>query len=360
MRTYSLKDSLDRHPDITDQRIAIADLHQRFGRRRPPESTKALLIRMGPFLPTQDGFPFINHFEITVAHAAEFARMFRDEAIQPIIPGVSARYTEVLADLNFDLLPFLPGGEVGLPDAVVGQVGFRVATELTAQIADLGIDGFGTAGHCGGMAFSGYDFYQQGWPVDSFGTTPPTEGELGDYIFARLIDSLELNARKFLRWVVELHVLPRLNKVADAALGAAAGAIGGTLGVIVGAWLAEQGDVFHLGGPGSLLDWTKEEWTTIKSRLDMQAAWPIGLVYGDTANPLDQHQVLAIGYKDPGQGIATLSIWNSNQKQTPNPLQLDFRGDRLEVSNFKDDHTIRGIFAEEYTQSKPPNALRVP
>ena len=360
MRTYSLKDSLDRHPDITGRRIALADLHERFGRRRPPDSTKGLLIWMGPFLPAHDGFPFINDFEITVAHAAEAARMFRDEVVQPIIPGISARYTEVLADLSFDLLPLVPGGEVGLPDVVVGQVGFRVATELTAQIADLGIDPFGTLFHCGGMAFGGYDFYQQGWPVDSFGTTPPTEGELGEYIFARLIDSLELNARKFLRWVVELHVLPRLNTVADAALGAAVGAIGGTLGAIVGAWLAAEGDVFHLGGPGSLLDWTKEEWTTLKSRLDKQAAWPIGLIYGDTKNPFDSHQVLAIGYEDPGQGIVTLRIWDNNFLHRTDTLRLDFRGDRLEVSGFDSRHTIRGIFAEEYTRSKPPNALRVP
>jgi hypothetical protein len=360
VRTYSLGNSLERHPEITQRRVSVAELRNDFGFRSTPDSTRALLIRMGPFDAAQDGFLFTNSFQMTAVHATELVRMFRDEVIQPIIPGISSRYTEVLADLSFDLLPFLPGGEVGLPDFVVSQVGARVSAELIAQLADLVIDPFGSdIGHCGGMAFAGYDLYQQGWPVHNLGTVPPTEGDVGDYIFARLIDSLELNARKFLRWVVELHMLPKLNVVADAALVAAASIISGSLGLAVSAWLATQGGVFHLGGPGSLLEWTRDEWTTLKARLDRQAAWPIGLVYGDTANPFDQHQVLAIGYDDIGSGLATLRIWNNNELRKPNTLQLDFTGNTLQVSGFTDPngHTIRGLFAESYTRSKPPSSL---
>jgi hypothetical protein len=359
VRTYSLDTSLDHHREITDRRVSVRDQRESFGFRQGPHSTRGLLIRMGPFDPAQDAFRFTNSFQITAAHAAEFTRMLRDEVVQPIIPGISSRYTEVLADLSFDLLPLLPGGQVGLPDFVVGQVGARVTTTLTAQLADLVIDPFGDTGHCGGMAFAAYDLYQQGWPVDNLGTTPPTVGDVGEYIFARLIDSLELNVRKFLRWVVELHLLPKLNVVADATFVTAAGAIGGPLGLAVSAWMATQGGIFHLGGPGSLLEWTEDEWATLKSKLDRQAAWPIGLVYGDTANPFDQHQVLAVGYEDNGSGQATLRIWNNNQLRTTDTLDVDFTGDRLRVTGFSDPngHTIRGIFAESYTRSKPPDAL---
>jgi hypothetical protein len=358
VRTYSLDKSLDRHPDVDARRLSVVDLRESFGLRRGTQSTKGLFIRMGPFEADPDGFRFENEFELTAAHAVEFTRMLRDEVfVQPIIPGISSRYTEVLTDLSFDLTPFIPGGEVGLPDFVIGQVGLRVKAELAAQLVDLLAKPFGSAAHCGGMAFAGYDLYQQGWPTDNLGTTPPTEGDVGEYIFERLIDSLELNLRKFLRWTAELHLLPKLNGVADVAFGAAVGGIAGPLGIVVAAWLATQSGVFHLGGPGNLLDWTKDEWASLKSHLDREAAWPIGLIYGDTAIPWEQHQVLAIGYEDNGSGKVKLRIWNNNEERKDNILRIDFTGDRLEVKDFKESHTIRGIFAEEYRRNKPPSAL---
>ena len=359
MRTYSSADALKRHPEITDRPVSVTALLEHF-RPNPPTSAKALLRRMGPFDPAQDGFPFTNNFQLTVANRVELARMFRDEVLEAVTPGIIKRYTQVVSDLSFDIGPGPLEIDVGVPDFVLGEVADRVETELTAQIIDLGIDPFGEGGRCGGMAFAGYDFYLLGWPVGSFGNTPPNEGDLGDYIFARLVDSLELNGKKFLEWLLELYMLPLLNEAANAAFGAAVGSIGGVLGAVIGAFLASEDNIFDLGGPGSLLTWTKEEWTIIKSRLDQQAAWPIGLIYGDTTNPFDQHQVLAIGYTDNGLGRATLQIWNNNELRVPNLIRLDFRGKQLQVSGFNDPHhhSIKGIFAEEYTQSKPPLSLR--
>ena len=355
MRTYSSADALKRHPEITDRPVSVTALRAHFT-PSPPTSARALLIRMGPFDPAQDGFPFTNNFQTSTAQGVELARMFRDEVIEAVTPGVIKRYTKVMSDLSFDALPGIPGGEVGLPDLVVSQVGLRVGTELTAQIIDLRIDPFLPGARCGGMAFAGYDFYLLGRPVGGFGSSPPNTGELGDYIFARLIDSLDLNAKKFLDWLVELHVLPGLNKVAKAVLVAEVGTISGPVGALIADFVASQGSIFDLGGAGSLLARTKDEWTIIKRRLDEQAAWPIGLIYGDTKNPFDQHQVLATGYTDNGLGEATLRIWNSNELRVPDNIRLDFRGKRLQVSGFNDPngHTIRGIFAEEYTPKRPP------
>jgi hypothetical protein len=359
MRDYSAFAAVRRHPEVIARPITLNALSQRF-RGKPPSSAKALLITMGPFLPDKDGLPFVNSFGLTAANAVELTRMFRDEVIEAATPRIVRRYTSLLSDLSFEVpVPFFPDPTVGLPDFVIGQVGLRVTAELAAGIVDLGIDPrTGGYGRCGGMAFAGYDFYQQSWSVLNFGSTPPTEGELGDYIFARLIDSLELNARKFVEWIVTLHVLPKLNGVADAAFGAAVGGVGGPLGIVLGAFVANQASIFDFGGAGELLSWTKDEWSDLKVRLDERAAWPVGLIYGDTKNPFDQHQVLAIGYTDAGLGTGTLDIWNNNDLQQTDTLAIDFRGSELKVTGFNDNHTIKGFFAEDYRPKKPPANLK--
>ena len=359
VRDYSALAAVRRHPEVTARPLTLDALAQRF-RGKPPSSAKALLITMGPFLPDKDGFPFVNSFGLTAANAVELTRMFRDEVIEAATPGIVRRYTSLLSNLSFEIpVPLLPDPSVGLPDFVIGQVGLRVTAELAAGIVDLGIDpSTGGYGRCGGMAFAGYDFYQQGWSVLNFGSTPPTEGELGDYIFARLIDSLELNARKFVEWIVTLHVLPKLNGVADAAFGTAVGSVGGPLGIVLGAFIANQGNIFHFGGAGELLSWTKDEWSDLKDKLDERAAWPVGLIYGDTKNPFDQHQVLAIGYTDSGLGTGTLEIWNNNDLQKTDTLTIDFRASELKVTGFNDKHTIKGFFAEDYRSKKPPAQLK--
>jgi hypothetical protein len=359
MRNYSTLAAVRRHLEVTARPLTVEAMSQRFD-PSPSSSTKALLIKMGPFIPGEDGFPFRNDFGLTNTNAVELARTFRDEVIEAATPGIVNRYTGFLRNLSFEIpIPVLSNPSVGLPDFVVGQVGARVTAELLAGIADLGFDPHeGTYGRCGGMAFAGYDFYQHGWSVQGFSSTPPTEGDLGDYIFARLIDSLELNARTFVEWLAELHVLPRLNRVADTAFGAAVGSVGGPLGVVLGAFVADQGDLFHFGGAGELLSSTKEEWLKLKDRLDEQAAWPLGLIYGDKKSPFDQHQVLAIGYSDSGLGTGTLDIWNNNEVHVADTLTIDFRGSELSVGGFNDGHSIKGFFVEDYRTKRPPEGLR--
>jgi hypothetical protein len=305
----------------------------------------------------KNGFKFINDFVLSAPEAAELGAFARDQLVDAIAPGIISRFREAMSGLSFDILWW----HVGLPDFVLGQVTDRVEVELAAEIINLGIDPImNGVGFCGGMAFAGYDFYLQGWPVDIFGSTTPPEGTtLHDYIFSRLVDSLDLNATKFLHWLVELFVLPKLNEVADIAFGAAVGSIAAPLGPVVGAFLADHEHLFHFGGAGSLLSMTMDEWTAIKERLDQQAAWPIGLIFGNTANPIKQHQVLALCYTDddPSPGQGTLTIWDNRSGNISDVLHLDFRGSELEVSGDNFPEAIKGIFIEDYTQKTPPSSL---
>jgi hypothetical protein len=133
--------------------------------------------------------------------------------------------------------------------------------------------------------------------------------------------------------------------------------IGGPLGAALGAFLVGKDDVLGVGGADDLLRMTREHWGRLRARLDREAAWPIGLVYGDSTIPIDQHQVLAIGHEDGSNGTATLTIWDNNHLgPRSTDLQLDFRGGELNVAGA--DHPLKGIICEEYSFKLPPASLR--
>jgi hypothetical protein len=158
--------------------------------------------------------------------------------------------------------------------------------------------------------------------------------------------------------IVILHILPVLGKAATITLLAAAGSIGGTIGAAIGALIGTQVDIFNIGGPANALDETRNEWVRLKSILDNNAAVPVGFIFGATANPIDQHQVLAIGYGDPGDGLATLTIWDNNDANRARILVLDFRGSELQVGNCLESETLKCVFVEEYSSHKPPLSLK--
>lgn len=95
----------------------------------------------------------------------------------------------------------------------------------------------------------------------------------------------------------------------------------------------------------------------IAARLDREAAWPIGFIYGGNASPIDQHQVLAIGYGDRGDGTASLTIWNNNDGAVSRNHGLNFRGDQLFANSSNSNlNDIKGIICEEYAfiRCRPP------
>jgi hypothetical protein len=354
-KTLSLMDGV-RHRRITARPVSVGDLQRRF-QPNPAMSLKALSIKMGPFDPEKDAFRFGNSdgFPLTEEQAEQIRQRYR--LLTDVVVGASLQLVrDVLASLSVSV-PVL--GTVGLPAVVVDAVIGEVTTKLAGSLIDkIAAPIPGRFGRCGGMAFAGYDFYLLGWTVDErFGTTPPASGPVSDYIFGRLLDSLDLNAGKFLDWFVNLQLMPIVSRVANVALGTAVGSLGGPIGAAFGALLGSQVNVFHLGGPKVILDRTKNEWQQITSTLDGQAAFPIGLIYDDAVTPIDEHQVLAIDYVDQHDGTATLFIWDSNFANELQSFSLDFRGNELQAGN--SDRPLKGIFLEQYSPHQPPDILRL-
>jgi hypothetical protein len=356
-RVRSLRAALGRHPSIRDNPVSLRALQRLFG-SQPPSSVEALLVKMGPFVSGLDGFRFGNKYAYTGEQIEALRSRFRI-ATDLVVGAAVAQIRAILGGVRTHTLVY---GTIGLPDLVIDAVVGEITTALAGEI----IDSFAAAailgdeyGRCGGMAFAGYDFYVARWLVDErLGTEPPDGGDLGNYIFARLLDSLDLNAGRFLDWIANLHFLPKISRLANIALGSALGSVGGPPGIAIGAVLGSELDVVNLGGAGVLLERSKAEWTKLKQRLDEEAAWPVGLIYGHSANPFDQHQLLAVGYQERGDGTGSIVAWDNSSPGNNTSLDLDFRGEHLQIGGWK--HPLRGFFLEDYAPKVPPASLRLP
>ncbi|MBD1847397.1 hypothetical protein H6F89_29140 [Cyanobacteria bacterium FACHB-63] len=310
------------------------------------------------FEPSKHAFRFGNRWSFTRQDGEALrALIARELAVVAALPLRRVRGS--LDAINLSLPWPLP--DVGLPGFIIESVISVASGHVVGWLHDLAIGAIPgeNYGRCGGMAFAAYDFFLLGWSVDHFGDQVPNSGDLRDYIWRRLLDSLDLNIGKFLEWIVILHVLPRLDDIATAALLASIGSVWGPIGAAIGALIGSQINFFHWGGARELRDKTSHEMQKLKERLEREAAWPIGLIYGNSANPIDQHQVLAIGYQDHGNGTATLQIWDNNHRDSSDILTLDFRGEELVVVTAPRIYApIKGIFCEEYSSVRPPVSLR--
>ena len=223
----------------------------------------------------------------------------------------------------------------------------------------------GQYGRCGGLAFSAFDFFLTGWPIDKTDPTPPSTGDLRDYIFNRLLDSLNLNAATFLEWLMTLDVLPGISVAASSTIGAAAGAVvGGPIGAALGGFIAGRSDVLGMGGAGPLLDNTRDQLNQLAQQIAYNAAWPIGFIHGGKGSPTDQHQVLAIGFRQSGNTVV-LNIWDNNWGNIAHPscrlLAVDMSGSELMVYSNDQDYTdIKGIICETYYPVTPTASLQKP
>ena len=353
----SLRRAVNRHTELPIGNVNVKDLLHRFP-VVPPNSLRALLIRTGPFDAETDAFRFANSFPLTEENGKQIRNRFRN-ALNSVVGIAESKFKTPLDDIDLNITPI--GPKISIPDVIQGQVLKTVAADVIGQLGAKIADAIpGKFGRCGGMAFAGYDFFLNDFPVNErLGTSPPATGPLGEYIFERLLDSLELNVARFMEIILTLHVLPIVGKGATIALLAAAGSAGGVIGTGIGALVGTQVDIFELGGPGTALDETKEDWPNLKRTLDQQAAVPVGYIFGTSANPIDQHQVLAIGYKDPGDGTATLTVWDNREANKSRDLMLDFRGSELQVGNAFNDESLKCIFMEKYSPQTPPASLRV-
>jgi hypothetical protein len=373
-RPLSFTEGVRRHPEIPAPPVSTRFWQQRF-QPSPPRSLEALLIKLGPFKPPRDAFWFNNDFILTSDQIDQVRQHYRTFVDLAIGASPLELVRDALKKLGVDVF----GHRVGLPDYIIdivlGNLGVLLVEFLTDSLVLSFIDTFGSGdGRCGGMAFSGYDFYLLDWTVDQrLGIVPPSEGVLGDYIFGRLLDSIDSNGLKFLEWFTILHLLGtnRFRSAAKDALIAAVAILGGPIGDLFASLIAVV-DVFSdLGGPKSLLKKSKDEWPKIKEQLDSQAACPVGLLFRGSTTPFGDHQILALDYEDDASGTL-LKVWD-NRDLPPDPdpkkgltqgpnqriLQIDFNSDVLEVDPGSDwqGGVIAGIFLENYSPHRPPDSL---
>jgi hypothetical protein len=327
------------------------------------ESVASLMRVAGPFMPARDAYGFSNDREgFTLEDSAAVRAIFQAPLDATAAVGVEVVRT-ALAAASFSV-PIV--GPTGLPGAAIDFVIEQITQPLSNALADAVVASVpGTYGRCGGLAFSAYDFFLVGWQIDKADPTPPGSGDLRDFIWKRLLDSLQDNVWTFLDWYMTLKVLPVISTTASGLLAAGAGgAIGGPLGAVLAGLIGSGSDFLGIGGANALRDRTRDQLTQLAGRLAVNAAWPIGIIHPDKGLT-DQHQVLAIGL-DQSQKLQVLRIWDNNQDSTGGPschrLVLDLTGDSLQVScdaapSYGD---IKGFICENYTPTIPPASLQIP
>jgi hypothetical protein len=327
----------------------------------PRGSVRALLNRAGPFQASpdsirrnpRDAFLFTNQgWSMTEDDARVLREHFQHQVDAVKLIGIEF-LRNALGGLGVSV-PVL--GTVGLPGLVIDEVIRRVTGDLTDRLVDSIISGTpGNFGRCGGMAFAGLDYFRFGQDVPEM-MQQPASGPLRGYIFSRLLDSLDLNADRFVEWTMQLHIMPVISTLASGALGLVAGElIGGPVGAAVGALVAGGKDVLGLGGPKELAHRTRQELGHIRERLDAGPAWPIGLIYDDSAFVWDQHQILALRYQDLGDGRLLLIVWDNNDGRRETTWIVDARGNEVQIvgGDPRDGH-IKGILRGSYSPSRPP------
>ena len=255
------------------------------------------------FTPETNGFAFVNSWTL-------------DETESNQIRDI------LTAAVNTALVTLSP---VLLVPLVFLGVGRSLATWVASGLPE-------TYGLCGGMAFAALDYYESGLPLPR-GTGPldqptrktPREATLRAYLWQRLLQSLTTGrvAAYTLAWMGALHLMPKR-------------------------WPLRGGDPW-------LLRNSREHWDRLKRHIDAGEPWPIGLV-GTTTDPFMNHQVVAYGYDDSGNGTGTIYVYDMNCPGAEQTIQLDFRGEALVASERCPGARgqLRGFFCEAYSPEQPP------
>lgn len=333
----------------------------------PSGSLRALLSQAGPFqasggpirLAPRDAFQFSNRggWKMTEQDARVLRKRFEDRVDVAKLIGLDGIRNGLRAiRLDVNPVPAGPALPVGLPEAAINYVIEEITGALTGTLLDKILAGVaGDYGRCGGMAFAALDYFLIGQDVPN-NSQQPDSGPLRDFIWRRLLDSLDLNVVPILEWVMQLHIMPVISKMASAALGSAVGTVvAGPVGTAIGAYLAGKEDVLGLGGPKVLVERTRGELNQLRTRLLAGPAWPIGLIYDDSAFVWKQHQVLALRFRDLGSGRLQLDVWDNNDGRRETSWVVDPSGSELQVTSPDDqDHRIKGIICEEYHPAIPP------
>jgi hypothetical protein len=252
------------------------------------------------FLADLDGFAFNNTWTYEQSEK---------DAIYSIFDGV------VVAAV-FGLIPLIPPDPITIAVAI-GILKSKIDVQLKQPF-----------GLCGGMAYAALDYYkakliiERGFADSHPDHTTSEGGKLRDYIWKRLMDSMTSGgaAATTLGWMCLLHIFHR---------------------------------------PDILFNKTKFEWERLKQYIDSGTPWPICLI-GNTTSPMNNHQVLAHGYEDNGDGTGTLFIYDNNNPDKECTIKLNFNTSAKDwVESHKSDKRgpLQGFFCTSYQFNPPPAAV---
>jgi hypothetical protein len=254
------------------------------------------------FVPERHGFAFSNNWTFDEAERTAVNGVFTAiepiviAAIQPFVIGSAATLDVVLAAL-------------GLPIPIGATTSVAVGPLIHGLIQGV-TRAQDTYGLCGGMVFAALDQFHLGRQLDRVRTTEPTraagDGRLRERIWKRLFDSLTGGgvAAKTVEWMALLQFVPD-----------AAG-----------------------GGSRGLFNRTAAELVKVRALLDRGEPVALGLI-GTTLNPLEQHQVLAIGYHDAGGGNVVLYVYDPNHAKCEVRIEVCPARSQLVESH---PHPVRG------------------
>ena len=254
-----------------------------------------------------DGFAFVNSWMLDPVETQGLTA-----AAQPVVWSVVGTIAALLPIPD----PFL-----------ITAIGVAANVAIGRVTPTIGI------GLCGGMAYASIDYWRARVPLprgahrfDQPARDSASGMLLRDYIWGRLLHSLVQGGalQRTLEWSLILNQVPA-----------------------------------PVGGAAVLKNRTAAEWNKLKGAIDAGMPCPIGLVYSGR-DVWNQHQILAYGYEDPGNGTGTMYVYDCNH-----PMQfgetghsivtLDFTGPTL-VATTPDDNgtTLAGFFCSAYFAVPPP------
>lgn len=181
-------------------------------------------------------------------------------------------------------------------------------------------------GLCGGMCFSALDYHLHGGglslPRGQHANDQPAPGtSLRRYIWERQLDSLVSDAVKFLAWLVVLNYVPSV-------------------------WPFR-------GGARWLLVRSKREWGKLRASVDAGKPVVIGLTRA-TKRVYDNHQVLAVGYREVDETRVTIIVYDPNCPDRESTIDIEFEEQQLNGSeSCGGDAPLRGFFCEAYSPFDP-------
>jgi hypothetical protein len=197
--------------------------------------------------------------------------------------------------------------------------GFAFSNSFTNHVVTipaLKID-ITTSGRCGGMAFAALDYWHHGLAVPDAAGLPADGSLLGDYIYARLLDSMRSNGWRFVRSMA-------------------------------------TPDAPGLLGSGVARTTREQEYPKLRRALDGGSPCVLGLSQARDIKGLgNDHQVVAYGYED-GAGSSRVFIYDNNDPRRERFLEFTTAYDPDDCQVRGSNQEIwRGFFVEDYDTQVP-------